>query len=112
MKIKKEAALPLTAELPFRLGKDEMNLIEHPFGLLKRGDEAELYLEWEKVHPRSGKKFKASWRVMTNEKLGLPGPPEERLYLVLMELSRGQGLAAESDVLAQRCFAAPGHVKK
>ncbi len=68
-----------------------MNLIEHPFGLLKRSDESELYLEWEKVHPRTGKKFTASWHVRTNEKLGLPGPTEERLYLVLMELSREQG---------------------
>jgi len=75
-----------------RLGKDEMNLVEHPFAFLKRpkpGDE--IFLAWEKKHPRTNKIMAASWRVSGDAKLGLPGPVEERLYLVLMELSREQG---------------------
>ncbi len=80
------------AVVPFRLGKDEMNLVEHPFALLKRGDSDSLiFLEWDKVHPRTGKTIRAKWRVSGDPKLGLPGPVEERLYLVLMELSREAG---------------------
>lgn len=76
----------------FRLGKDEMNLVEHPFALLRRGDSDSLiYLEWDKVHPRTGKTIRAKWRVSGDPKLGLPGPVEERLYLILMELSREAG---------------------
>lgn len=73
-----------------RLGKDEMNLVEHPFALLKRTSDSVLELAWEKKHPRTGKILKASWRVTGDPEMGLPGPAEERLYLVLMELSREQ----------------------
>ncbi len=68
-----------------------MNLVEHPFALLKRSSETVFLLEWEKIHPRTQKPIKASWRVSGDSELGLPGPPEERLYLVLMEFSREQG---------------------
>jgi len=50
-----------------------------------------IHLEWEEVHPRTGKMVQAEWRVSGDPILGLPGPLEERLYLVLMELSREQG---------------------
>lgn len=73
-----------------RVGKDEMNLVEHPFALLKRSKEKIFELEWEKQHPRTGKTIQSSWRVTGDPELGLPGPTEERLYLVLMELSREQ----------------------
>jgi len=76
----------------FRLGKDEMNLVEHPFAVLKRGATGSvIHLEWEKKHPRTGKTIKAHWRIEGSGELGLPGPVEERLYLVMMELSREQG---------------------
>jgi len=80
------------AVVPFRLGKDEMNLVEHPFALLRRGaTDSVIHLEWDKIHPRTGKTVHAEWRVAGDPILGLPGPVEERLYLVLMELSREQG---------------------
>jgi len=80
------------AVVPFRLGKDEMNLVEHPFALLRRGaTDSVIHLEWDKIHPRTGKTVHAEWRVSGDPILGLPGPVEERLYLVLMELSREQG---------------------
>ncbi len=80
------------AIVPFRLGKDEMNLVEHPFALLKRGGSEEpIHLVWDKIHPRTGKTIHAVWRVFTDPSIGLPGPVEERLYLVMMELSREQG---------------------
>lgn len=88
LKFNSKAATPQKIE---RLGKDEMNLVEHPFALLKRSAETVLHLEWEKTHPRTGKSLKASWRVEGSGELGLPGPTEERLYLVMMELSREQG---------------------
>ena len=69
-----------------------MNLVEHPFALLKRGDNDSLiFLEWDKTHPRTGKTIRAKWRVSGDPELGLPGPVEERLYLVWMELSREEG---------------------
>lgn len=78
-----------------RIGKDEMNLVEQPFALLKRaaGGEAVMNLEWEKSHPRTGKPVKATWRVTGDPELGLPGPSEERLFLVLMEMTREQNWA-------------------
>jgi len=83
---------PNNAVVPFRLGKDEMNLVEHPFALLRRGaTDSVIHLEWDKIHPRTGKTVHAEWRVSGDPILGLPGPVEERLYLVLMELSREQG---------------------
>lgn len=89
----------------YRLGKDEMNLVEHPFALLKRGaTDSIIHLDWEKKHPRTGRTIKAHWRITGDPQLGLPGPVEERLYLVMMELSREQGFAEDvmfsrSDVL-------------
>ena len=91
LKIQSEAASPQKIEKLERLGKDEMNLVEHPFALLRRTSETVFHLEWEKTHPRTNKPVKASWRVTGDSELGLPGPVEERLYLVLMELSREQG---------------------
>ena len=79
-----------------RIGKDEMNLVEQPFALLKRvgaRPEFVMNLEWEKTHPRTGKPVKATWRVTGDPELGLPGPSEERLFLVLMEMTREQNWA-------------------
>ena len=77
---------------PYRLGKDEMNLVEYPFAVLRRSDgDKPIHLVFEKKHPRTGRIIKATWRVYGESALGMPGPFEERLYLVLMELSREQG---------------------
>ena len=95
--MKIEAATPpkkLSSSLVIaeRLGKDEMNLVEHPFALLRRARKGEIInLQWDKVHRTTGKSFVATWRVSGDSELGLPGPTEERLFLVLMELSREQG---------------------
>lgn len=80
---------------PLRDGKDEMNLVEHPFALLSRaGDDRKVIeLQWEAE--RGGKKVQCAWRVAGDPELGLPTPFDERLYLVLMELTREAGWAQE-----------------
>lgn len=73
-----------------RLGKDEMNLIEHPFGTLweKEPDDSVMYYEWDISDPTTGKIVPASWSVAGHPDHGLPRGTDERLYLVLMELTR------------------------
>ncbi len=73
-----------------RLGKDEMNLIEHPFAILwqKEPGDSVIFHEWQQVHPETGKVLRASWTVTGDSKCGLPTASDERVYLVLMELSR------------------------
>ena len=80
-----------------RSGGDEMNLVEYPFAALwsKDGDASSIEHSWETQHPISGRKVKASWRVTGDPDLGLPGPTDERLYLVLMELSRESGFSSQ-----------------
>lgn len=74
------------------LGKDEMNLVEHPFAVLKHGsqDRNIIRLSFEKVHPRTGKTVKSLWEVSGHPEQGLPGPTEERLYVALMQITREQ----------------------
>ncbi len=74
------------------LGKDEMNLVEHPFAVLKHGNQDRniIRLSFEKVHPRSGKLVKSLWEVSGHPEQGLPGPTEERLYVALMQITREQ----------------------
>lgn len=92
MATKKAKAVTPPGEI-IRLGKDEMNLIEHPFASLWKNEvaESEIYLEWETTHPTLGKAVKASWRVTGDPKMGLPTVSDERVYLVLMELTREAG---------------------
>ncbi len=73
-----------------RLGKDEMNLVEHPFGVLwqKEPDDSVIYYEWDQEHPVTGKIVRATWTVTGDSDYGLPSPSDERVYLVLMELTR------------------------
>lgn len=73
-----------------RIGKDELNLIEHPFAAMwdKEGHEAVIHHEWEARHPVTGKTLRASWRVEGSPTMGLPKPNDERVYLVLLELTR------------------------
>lgn len=73
-----------------RTGKDELNLIEHPFASMWDKEElgTVIYHEWEARHPISGKAMRASWRVAGDPEMGLPKPNDERVYLVLLELTR------------------------
>jgi len=78
-------------------GRDEMNLAGNPFALLQHDSrnthQSVIEYEWERKLP-NGKLVKASWRVSGDSELGLPGPSDELLYLVLLELTRE---AAEDD---------------
>jgi hypothetical protein len=78
-----------------REGKDEMNLVEHPFALLSsRGDmRGVIELRWEAE--RNGRVVQCGWRVSGDPELGLPTPFDERLYLVMLELTREAGWAQE-----------------
>src|SRR4028119_1803453 len=81
-------------EDPLRTGKDEMNLVEHPFAVLSWGNRrgSEISITWEQKHPRTGRVVHSAWNVTGHPSLGLPGPTDERLYLVLMELTRECGM--------------------
>jgi hypothetical protein len=82
-------ATVLTGEI-IRTGKDELNLIEHPFASMwdKETPGAVIHHEWEARHPVTGKTLRASWRVEGSPTMGLPKPSDERVYLVLLELTR------------------------
>ena len=81
---------PRKKKEPIRLGKDEMNLIEHPFGILweKEPDDSVMYYAWDNTDPETGKIIPASWTVAGHPDHGLPRGSDERLYLVMMELTR------------------------
>jgi plasmid replication initiation protein len=78
-----------------RDGKDEMNLVEHPFAVLSSKGDARTVIELQWEVERNGKAVKCSWRVEGSQQLGLPTPFDERLYLVLMELTREASWAQE-----------------
>ena len=76
-------------------GRDEMNLAGHPFALLqspKRQSETSIFYDWKRTV--GGREVTASWRVETPAAFGLPGPEEELLYLVLLQLTREAAEAA------------------
>lgn len=79
-----------------RPGKDEMNLVEYPFAALRRDDASDsvIKIEWENRHPISGRSVKALWRVAGDPVWGLPTASDERVYLVLMEISREMGFSS------------------
>ena len=71
-------------------GRDEMNLAGNPFALLQaasRAGQSLIQYEYDRQLP-NGKIVKASWEVNGHTELGLPGPNEELLYLVLLQLTR------------------------
>ncbi|MBW3636652.1 MAG: replication initiator protein A [Armatimonadetes bacterium] len=73
-------------------GRDEMNLAGNPFALLQtagksKSSESYIKYEWERRLP-NGKTTLASWEVSGHAELGLPGPSDELLYLVLLEMTR------------------------
>ncbi len=72
-----------------------MNLAGHPFALLqspKRQNETSIFYDWQRTV--GGREVTASWRVETPAVFGLPGPEEELLYLVLLQLTREAAEAA------------------
>lgn len=87
---KRADAAPLATGEFVRLGKDEMNLIEHPFAMLwqRESGDSVIFHEWDQVHPVTGKILRATWTVTGAKEYGLPTASDERVYLVLMELSR------------------------
>lgn len=76
-----------------RIGKDEMNLIEHPFAVLWQKEPSEniMSVEWDARHPETGRILPASWSVAGHAEHGLPMPTDERVYLVLLELTHEAG---------------------
>ncbi len=78
-------------------GRDEMNLAGHPFALLQppgRQSENELLSETPRTLP-DGRLVNARWHVTTPTAYGLPGPNEELLYLVLLQLTREAAAGSE-----------------
>ena len=72
-----------------RLGKDEMNLIEHPFSSLSREkDTRPIETHWKAQHPISKRVLDCYWKVRGDAELGLPTANDEKIYLVAMELTR------------------------
>ncbi len=86
------------------LGKDEMNLVEHPFAMLWKNDDPHgvIYHEWEARHPINGRTLKAWWRVGGDAELGLPTASDERVYLVLMALTREAGFENQTVTFIRR----------
>lgn len=71
-------------------GRDEMNLAGNPFALLQaasKSGQTQIRREWQRTLA-SGKTVTAVWEVNGHPKLGLPGPSEETIYLVLLQLTR------------------------
>ena len=78
-------------------GRDEMNLAGNPFALLQaasRAGQSLIQYEFERQLP-NGKVVRASWEVNGHAELGLPGPNEELLYLVLLQITREVAGGAE-----------------
>ena len=86
---------PKPAPLILRPGRDEMNLAEYPFATLRHEaarSGAVIERHWTVPHPTyPGRELEAGWRVTGDPELGLPTASDERLYLVMMELTREGG---------------------
>ncbi len=75
-----------------RVGKDVMGLVEYPFAALgATGPAVVLEQKWDVKDPATGEVREATWKMAGSPTLGLPTPTDERVYLVLMELSRELG---------------------
>ena len=81
-----------------RLGKDELNLIEHPFAILwqKEANDAVIFYQWDTKHPVNGRVLPASWMVSGHRDFGLPNAADERVYLVLLEVTREAGFEQQN----------------
>lgn len=80
-----------------------MNLAGNPFALLHNSKDGPPHIkyEWERQLP-NGKMVTASWEVNGHVELGLPGPSDEMLYLVLLQLTREA--AGEDGVWPQQVY--------
>jgi hypothetical protein len=95
MKKPPEAKLVLLGE--DHSGRDEMNLAGNPFALLQaasKSGQTFIRNEWERTLP-NGKIVTAKWEVSGHAELGLPGPSEELLFLVLLQLTKEQSSGSE-----------------
>jgi hypothetical protein len=91
-------------------GRDEMNLAGNPFALLQaasRNGQSFIKNEWERTLP-NGKIVIAKWEVNGHAELGLPGPNEELLYLVLLQITREA--ADEKGVWPQKVYFTRGRI--
>ncbi len=77
-------------------GRDEINLAGLPFALLqsegrgkklKKATDSIIRIEWPHT-TENGTVVTASWEVNGHTELGLPGPSDELIFLVLMQLTR------------------------
>jgi hypothetical protein len=81
-----------------RIGKDEINLIEHLIALLATRPDPEQNSILRQV-PTRGKNaeiIRATWEVTGSEKFGLPFSGDEDIVLVLMELTKEQGFQSRT----------------
>jgi hypothetical protein len=91
-------------------GRDEMNLAGNPFALLQaasRNGQSFIKNEWERTLP-NGKIVTAKWEVNGHTELGLPGPNEELLYLVLLQITREA--ADEKGIWPQKVYFTRGRI--
>jgi hypothetical protein len=69
-------------------GKDEMNLAEFPFGILKRqGDAEDTYVYEGTITTRDGTRHQQRWEVHGLGSLGLPSEYDERVLIALMAVT-------------------------
>lgn len=79
------------AHLP-AFGKDEMNLAEFPFALLRRQSDKRTSFSYEGyVTGPDGKRHKQRWTVHGLSGLGLPNEYDERIMVALMAVSASKG---------------------
>lgn len=69
-------------------GKDEMNLAEFPFGILKRqGDSDDTYVYEGTITTKDGQRHQQRWEVHGLGSLGLPSEYDERVLIALMAIT-------------------------
>lgn len=69
-------------------GKDEMNLAEFPFGILKRqGDNDDTYVYEGTITTKDGQRHQQRWEVHGLGSLGLPSEYDERVLIALMAIT-------------------------
>jgi Replication initiator protein A len=76
-----------------RIGRDEMNLAEFPFGLLsKRVPEGVSEIQFrDAIRGPHGQLIERRWTVTGSPKHGLPVAADEPVYVALMEATKEQG---------------------
>lgn len=79
-----------------RIGKDEMNLAEFPFAMLRNTSDHrnEIVYEGWQTH-RDGSRYQQRWVVQGGSSVGLPTELDERVYVALLGISYNQGLTSK-----------------